>query len=222
MKFAGVSVQLHHAPRIRRLLCTFFDERDTRPHTDSAAGFDRHGSRPSPDRGRLGAGGMGEVWRAEDPKLQRTVAVKRVSVRETGDPEEAARLLREGQRLSALNHPNIASVYDVLEQDDEIFLVMEYVEGQTLRQRLNQPINLNQFFDIAIQCADALTAAHERGILHSDVKPENVMLTESGQVKLLDFGVARRLAGGGATNDGSDADDLGCRSRGRNSQLHGS
>ena len=148
---------------------------------------------------RLGAGGMGEVWRAEDPKLQRTVAVKRVSVRGTGDRAEAARLLREGQRLSALNHPNIASVYDVLEQDDEIFLVMEYVEGQTLRVRLSQPIHLNQFFDIAIQCADALTAAHERGILHSDVKPENVMLTESGQVKLLDFGVARRLAGG-ATN----------------------
>jgi serine/threonine protein kinase/Tfp pilus assembly protein PilF len=148
---------------------------------------------------RLGAGGMGEVWRAEDPKLQRTVAVKRVSVRGSGDRAEAARLLREGQRLSALNHPNIASVYDVLEQDDEIFLVMEYVEGQTLRQRLNLPIHLNQFFDIAIQCADALTAAHERGILHSDVKPENVMITESGQVKLLDFGVARRLAGG-ATN----------------------
>ncbi|MGP0017351.1 MAG: protein kinase domain-containing protein [Candidatus Sulfotelmatobacter sp.] len=150
--------------------------------------------------GRLGAGGMGEVWRAEDPKLQRTVAVKRVSVRGTGDRDEAARLLREGQRLSALNHPNIASVYDVLEQDDEIFLVMEYVEGQTLRQRLSHPINLNQFFDIALQCADALTAAHERGILHSDVKPENVMLTESGQVKLLDFGVARRLAGRGGTS----------------------
>src|SRR5580698_3825386 len=151
---------------------------------------------------RLGAGGMGEVWRADDPKLRRTVAIKRVSVRGSGGPDEATRLLREGQRLSALNHPNIASVYDVLEQDGEIFLVMEYVEGQTLRQRLNQPIHINQFFDIAIQCADALTAAHERGILHSDVKPENVMLTESGQVKLLDFGVARRLADGGASGTG--------------------
>src|SRR6202034_3592107 len=142
---------------------------------------------------RLGAGGMGEVWRAEDPKLRRTVAIKRVSIRGRGGPDEAARLLREGQRLSALNHPNIASVYDVLEQDGEIFLVMEYVEGQTLRQRMDQPININQFFDIAIQCADALTAAHERGILHSDIKPENVMLAESGQVKLLDFGLARHL-----------------------------
>src|SRR5580698_6347321 len=151
---------------------------------------------------RLGTGGMGEVWRAEDPKLRRTVAIKRVSIRGRGGPDEAARLLREGQRLSALNHPNIASVYDVLEQDGEIFLVMEYVEGQTLRQRMDQPIHINQFFDIAIQCADALTAAHERGILHSDVKPENVMLTESGQVKLLDFGVARRLADGGASGTG--------------------
>ncbi|MGB6475769.1 MAG: protein kinase [Candidatus Sulfotelmatobacter sp.] len=149
---------------------------------------------------RLGAGGMGEVWRAEDPKLRRTVAIKRVSISGSGGPGEAARLLREGQRLSALNHPNIASVYDVLEQDNEIFLVMEYVEGQTLRQRLSQPININQFFDIAIQCADALTAAHERGILHSDIKPENVMLTESGQVKLVDFGVARRLAALGASD----------------------
>ncbi len=152
---------------------------------------------------RLGAGGMGEVWRAEDPKLRRTVAIKRVSIRGSGSADESARLVREGQRLSALNHPNIASVYDVLEQDGEIFLVMEYVEGQTLRQRLNQPININQFFDIAIQCADALTAAHERGILHSDIKPENVMLTESGQVKLLDFGVARRLAAGGASDGAS-------------------
>src|ERR1700723_1568771 len=149
---------------------------------------------------RLGAGGMGEVWRAEDPKLRRTVAIKRVSIRGRGGPDEAARLLREGQRLSALNHPNIASVYDVLEQDGEIFLVMEYVEGKTLRQRLNQAINVNQFFEIAIQCADALTAAHERGILHGDIKPENVMLTESGQVKLLDFGVARHLAAAGVTN----------------------
>jgi len=156
---------------------------------------------------RLGAGGMGEVWRAEDPKLRRTVAIKRVSTRGKGGPDEAARLLREGQRLSALNHPNIASVYDVLEQDGEIFLVMEFVEGQTLRQRLDQPISINQFFDIAIQCADALTAAHERGILHSDIKPENVMLAESGQVKLLDFGVARRVAVVGA-NDGTGTQTL--------------
>ncbi|MGB7599215.1 MAG: protein kinase [Candidatus Sulfotelmatobacter sp.] len=157
---------------------------------------------------RLGGGGMGEVWRAEDPKLRRTVAVKRVSASGTGNPTEAARLLHEGQRLSALNHPNIASVYDVLEQDGEIFLVIEYVEGQTLRQRLYRPININQFFEIGIQCADALTAAHERGILHGDIKPENMMLTESGQVKLLDFGVARNLVGAGSVSNAAATQSL--------------
>jgi serine/threonine protein kinase len=94
---------------------------------------------------------MGEVWRAEDPKLRRTVAIKRVSASGSGHPAEASRLLREGRRLSALNHPNIASVYDIVEQDGEVFLVMEYVEGRALRERLNQAINLNQFFEIAIQ-----------------------------------------------------------------------
>ncbi len=157
---------------------------------------------------RLGGGGMGEVWRAEDPKLRRTVAVKRVSASGTGNPTEAARLLREGQRLSALNHPNIASVYDVLEQNGEIFLVIEYVEGQTLRQRLYQPINISQFFEIGIQCADALTAAHERGILHGDIKPENMMLTQSGQVKLLDFGVARNLASAGSVSNAAATQSL--------------
>jgi serine/threonine protein kinase/tetratricopeptide (TPR) repeat protein len=151
---------------------------------------------------------MGEVWRAEDPKLRRTVAVKRVSASGTGKPTEAARLLREGQRLSALNHPNIASVYDVLEHDGEIFLVMEYVEGQTLRQRLYQPISISQFFEIGIQCADALTAAHERGILHGDIKPENIMLTQAGQVKLLDFGVARNLASPGSMTDATATQSL--------------
>jgi serine/threonine-protein kinase len=142
---------------------------------------------------------MGEVYRAEDAKLRRIVAIKRVSGEAQADPNEAARLLREGQRLSSLNHPNIAAVYDVLEEHGEVFLVMEYVEGTTLRHRLFQPISLDQFYDLALQSADALTAAHERGILHRDIKPENIMITISGQVKLLDFGVAQRLASTGET-----------------------
>jgi serine/threonine-protein kinase len=161
-------------------------------------------------RAHLGAGGMGEVYRAEDPKLRRVVAIKRWVSRGQADEAEASRLLREGQRLSALNHPNIASVYDVLEEQGEIFLVMECVEGQTLRQRLHSPLSVEQFFEIGIQSADALTAAHERGILHGDVKPENIMLTTSGHVKLLDFGVARRLSAPGnetltATTQGMSA-----------------
>lgn len=143
---------------------------------------------------RLGHGGMGEVYRAEDSKLRRTVALKRLSPLAGSGPEEVSRLLREGQRASALNHPNIASIYDVLEEDGEVLLVMEYVNGQTLRVRLAGPMKPEEFLPIALECAAALTAAHEKGILHSDIKPENIMLTPDGHVKLLDFGVARRVA----------------------------
>jgi tetratricopeptide (TPR) repeat protein len=152
---------------------------------------------------RLGAGGMGEVYRAQDTKLHRMVAIKRISSAGNATHEDIARLLREGQRASSLNHPNIAAIYDVLEDRGEVLLVMEYVEGTTLRDRLAEPGTVEQFLGIAIQCADALAAAHEKKILHSDVKPENIMLTPSGQVKLLDFGVARRLGSHGDTTAGS-------------------
>lgn len=143
---------------------------------------------------RLGSGGMGEVYRAEDSKLRRTVAIKRLSPLAGSGPGEVSRLLREGQRASALNHPNIASIYDVLEENGEVLLVMEFVNGQTLRDRLDGPMKPQEFLPIALECAAALTAAHEKGILHSDIKPENIMLTPDGHVKLLDFGVARRVA----------------------------
>ena len=143
--------------------------------------------------GRLGIGGMGEVYRAEDTRLRRVVAIKRLAPRLAGDKDEVHRFLREGQRASALNHPNIAGIYDVIEEKAEIFLVMEFVEGHTLRDRLFQPIDLELFLNIAAQSCEALAAAHEKGILHGDIKPENIMLTTSGQVKLLDFGVARRM-----------------------------
>jgi eukaryotic-like serine/threonine-protein kinase len=144
---------------------------------------------------RLGAGGMGEVYRAVDSRLKRTVAIKRMSWRAGLTPEDHALFLREGQRASALQHPNIASIYDVFEENGEVLLVMEYVEGSTLRRAIGKPMPLEQFFDIAIQGSSALVAAHEKGILHGDIKPENIMLGANGQVKLLDFGVARRLPG---------------------------
>jgi eukaryotic-like serine/threonine-protein kinase len=148
---------------------------------------------------RLGSGGMGEVYRAEDTRLRRIVALKRLSPVAAGDQDEVSRLLREGQRASALNHPNIASIYDVLEEHGEVLLVMEYVEGHTLRERLTSPMQAQEFLPIAVECASALAAAHEKGILHSDIKPENIMLTAEGHVKLLDFGVARRVATGNET-----------------------
>jgi tetratricopeptide (TPR) repeat protein len=121
------------------------------------------------------------------------VALKRVSRRFGSDPEARRQILREAQRASALNSEYIASVHDVVEEHGELFLVMEYVEGETLRQRLQRPMTLEQFFDIATQCAEALMVAHERAIVHCDIKPENIMLTPAGRVKILDFGVAKQL-----------------------------
>ena len=142
---------------------------------------------------RLGKGGMGEVYRALDTRLKRTVALKRLSPGLRSDPLYRRRFLEEAERASSFTDTHVAALHDVLEIQDEIMLVMEFVEGQTLRQRLREPMSLEQFLGIAIQCADALAAAHGRGIVHCDIKPENIMLTPSGQVKILDFGVAKHL-----------------------------
>jgi tetratricopeptide (TPR) repeat protein/predicted Ser/Thr protein kinase len=144
-------------------------------------------------RSKVGAGGMGEVYCAEDTKLRRPVALKRVAHRLGSDPQARSQILREAQRASTLNSEHIASLHDVFEQSGELFLVMEYVEGETLRERMQRPVALEQFFQIATQCADALIVAHEHGIVHCDIKPENIMLTPAGSVKILDFGVAKHL-----------------------------
>jgi tetratricopeptide (TPR) repeat protein/TolB-like protein len=145
-------------------------------------------------RNRLGAGGMGQVYAAEDTTLKRRVAIKRMAPQPRSDPGDLKRFLREAQRASALNHPNIAAIYDVLENEGEVLLVMEYVEGTTLRRRLAEAISTEQFLDIAIQCAEGLRAAHEQRILHGDIKPENIMVTAAQRVKILDFGVAKRFS----------------------------
>lgn len=142
---------------------------------------------------RLGTGGMGEVYRAVDTRLKRTVALKRVAPRLGSDPVYRDRFLKEAERASALNHPHIASVYDFFEEKGELYLVMEYVEGRTLRQRLEQPMSVQELLPVVRECTEALGAAHEKGILHGDVKPENIMLTPASGVKILDFGVAKRL-----------------------------
>jgi tetratricopeptide (TPR) repeat protein/predicted Ser/Thr protein kinase len=141
---------------------------------------------------RLGAGGMGQVYGAEDTTLKRFVAIKRMAPHAQSTDADRKRLLKEAQRASALNHPNIGAIYDVVEYADELWLVMEYVEGETLRHRLKQPISTDEFFAIATQCCEGLQAAHEKGIIHGDIKPENIMLTPGNRVKILDFGVARR------------------------------
>jgi serine/threonine protein kinase/tetratricopeptide (TPR) repeat protein len=141
---------------------------------------------------RLGAGGMGQVYGAEDTTLKRFVAIKRVSPQANSTEADRKRLLKEAQRSSALNHPNVGAVYDVVEHAGELWVVMEYIDGETLRHRLKQPISTEEFFAIATQCCEGLQAAHEKGIIHGDIKPENIMLTPGNRVKILDFGVARR------------------------------
>jgi serine/threonine protein kinase len=148
----------------------------------------------------LGAGGMGEVYRARDTRLDRTVAVKVLAAQLAADPKFHERFDREARAISALDHPHICALYDVGEQSGTSFIVMQYLEGETLADRLTRgPLPLDQGLQYAIQIADALDKAHRAGIVHRDLKPGNIMLTKSG-VKLLDFGLAksaRPIAGAG-------------------------
>src|SRR5262245_20834836 len=155
---------------------------------------------------RLGGGYQGEVYLARHVLLNHNVALKRLAPRWRAYPEFRRRFLDTGRRASVLVHDHIARVYDFFEEQDEPFLVMEYVEGATLRQRLRTPIGVGQSLQIARQTADALAFAHEHDVVHGDVKPENIMLAPGDQVKILDFGVARALphADPGAETEGSD------------------
>jgi serine/threonine protein kinase/Tol biopolymer transport system component len=142
--------------------------------------------------GALGAGGMGEVYRAHDSKLQRPVAIKVLSAQYSADLERLQRFEQEAQSASALNHPNIVTIYDVGRQNDTAYLAMEFVDGKTVRDLLDAgPIPLKKSLAIAAQVADGLAKAHAAGIVHRDLKPENVMLTADGLVKILDFGLAK-------------------------------
>ena len=151
-------------------------------------------------RARLGSGGMGEVYLADDTGLKRQVALKRISPTMRADPKSRQRLWKEAELASRLNDPHIAAVYDVIEDGDEVFVVMEYVEGETLRRRLTRSLKVADFLSISTQSAAALAVAHQAGLLHRDIKPENIMLTGSGQVKTLDFGVAREMPGSDCAN----------------------
>ena len=144
----------------------------------------------------LGAGGMGEVYRARDSRLERTVAIKilRVSESEKSQALGKLRFEREAKAISSLNHPNICHLYDVGEQDGVSYLVMEYLEGQTLADRLlSGPLPLDQVLEYGADICEALEEAHRRGVVHRDLKPGNIMLTKTG-VKLMDFGLAKSEA----------------------------
>src|SRR5712671_1659320 len=154
----------------------------------------------------IGAGGMGEVYRARDTKLNRDVALKILPAAFASDPDRMARFQREAQTLAALNHPNVAHIHGLEESDGVRALVMELVEGEDLAQRIARgAIPIDEALPIAKQIAEALEAAHEQGIIHRDLKPANIKVRDDGTVKVLDFGLAKALDVVPAAGDLSDS-----------------
>lgn len=156
----------------------------------------------------LGSGGMGEVYLAVDSKLDRKVALKFLPAQMTAQPDARARFLQEARAASALNHPNVCTIYDIQEHDGQMFIVMEYVEGQTLRNH-KQPFTLKQVVEIGVQVADGLAAAHEKGIVHRDIKTENIMIRKDGIVQIMDFGLAKLHGASRLTKEGSTVGTVG-------------
>ena len=149
---------------------------------------------------KIGEGGMGIVYKVEDTKLKRNVALKFLPSELTRDKKAKARFIQEAQAAAALNHPHICIIHEVDEADDQTFIAMEFIEGQTLKDKIEaSPLAVDEAIDIASQVAEGLGEAHKKGIVHRDIKPANIMLTEKGQAKIMDFGLAKLEAGSDLT-----------------------
>lgn len=162
---------------------------------------------------KLGEGGMGVVYKAEDTKLDRLVALKFLPTRSLGSEEDRKRFEQEAKAAAALNHPNIATIYEINEYEGDTFIAMEYVDGVTLTEKIKDgPLKIKNAMNIAKQVADGLNAAHEKGVFHRDIKSSNIMLTKKNQVKILDFGLAKIKAGSMVTKPGTMLGTIACMS----------
>ena len=157
---------------------------------------------------KLGEGGMGIVYKAEDTKLDRPVALKFLPPHLAASEQDKARFIQEAKAASAINHPNICTIHDIQEHEDQIFIVMEYVDGQTLAEKKHN-LSQKQSIEMGTQIADGLAAAHEKGIVHRDIKPENIMVRKDGIVQIMDFGLAKLAGVSRLTKEGSTVGTAG-------------